>query len=34
LELLNRVIDPHGLRGMEVPATRNAARERLDSLAG
>ena len=34
LELLNRVIDPHGLRGMEVPATRNSARERLDSLAG
>lgn len=32
LELLDRVIDPHGIRGMEVPATRAAARARLESL--
>jgi acyl CoA:acetate/3-ketoacid CoA transferase beta subunit len=32
LELLERVIDPHGVRGMEVPATRVAARARLESL--
>lgn len=33
LELLERIIDPHGIRGMEVPATRAAARARLDALA-
>ena len=32
LELLDRVIDPNGIRGMEVPATRTAARERLERL--
>jgi glutaconate CoA-transferase subunit B len=32
LELLNRVIDPHGVRGMEVPATRAEARAQLDAL--
>jgi glutaconate CoA-transferase subunit B len=34
LDLLDRVIDPHGVRGMEVPATRTAARARLESLTG
>lgn len=34
LELLDRVIDPHGVRGMEVPATRAAAFARLEALAG
>lgn len=33
LELLERVIDPHGIRGMEVPATRTAARARLNALS-
>ena len=32
LDLLDRVIDPHGIRGLEVPATRAAARARLESL--
>lgn len=34
LELLNSVIDPHGIRGLEVPATRVAAHARLEALAG
>ncbi|KBZ61013.1 CoA-transferase [Mycobacterium marseillense] len=33
LELLNRVIDPHGVRGMEVPGTRTAARARLHAMS-
>jgi hypothetical protein len=33
LELLNRVIDPHGVRGMEVPGTRVEARARLDAMS-
>jgi acyl CoA:acetate/3-ketoacid CoA transferase beta subunit len=32
LELLNRVIDPHGVRGMEVPGTRVEARARLEAI--
>jgi glutaconate CoA-transferase subunit B len=32
LELLNRVIDPHGVRGMEVPHSRVEARARLDAI--
>jgi glutaconate CoA-transferase subunit B len=32
LDLLDRVIDPHGVRGMEVPATRAAAQARLAAL--
>ncbi len=32
IELLNRVIDPHGVRGMEVPATRVEARARLEAI--
>ncbi len=32
LELLNAVIDPHGIRGLEVPGTRAAARARLEAL--
>jgi glutaconate CoA-transferase subunit B len=32
LELLNRVIDPHGVRGMEVPVTRVEARARLEAI--
>jgi glutaconate CoA-transferase subunit B len=32
LELLNRVIDPHGVRGMEVPHSRAEARARLDAI--
>lgn len=33
LELLDRVIDPHGVRGMEVPGTRAAARARLHAMS-
>jgi len=32
LELLDKVIDPHGIRGIEVQATRTAARARLEAL--
>jgi glutaconate CoA-transferase subunit B len=32
LELLNRVIDPHGMRGMEAPHSRVEARARLDAI--
>lgn len=32
VELLNRVIDPHGMRGMEVPGTRVEARARLAAM--
>ena len=32
LELLDRIIDPHGIRDMEVPAGRAAARARLEAL--
>jgi glutaconate CoA-transferase subunit B len=32
-ELLNTIIDPHGIRGLEVPATRTAARARLEALS-
>jgi glutaconate CoA-transferase subunit B len=34
IDLLNRVIDPSGVRGMEVPGTRVEARARLDALGG
>lgn len=33
LELLDRVIDPHGIRGLEVPATRAEAQARLAALS-
>ena len=34
IDLLNRVIDPHGLRGLEVPAERAQARVRWEALSG
>lgn len=34
IALLDRVIDPHGLRDMEVPAGRSAGRARLEALQG
>lgn len=33
VELLDSVIDPHGIRGLEVPATRAGVRARLEMLS-